>query len=121
MSVFARATRALEALDGPVNRFSDLTVRATPWMWWPASPPRPDREYDAGQHATVLAWSAVGYLAGDVLAQRLPEEHRSTGSRLRNERIVTGVMSAALWLVVVGAWDRRAGRLRRRPWQRIRR
>jgi hypothetical protein len=118
MSPFARATRPLQRLDGPVNRLSDFTVRVTPWMWWPASPPRRDRPYEAGQHAAYLAWSAIGFVAGEVLAQRLPEDQRSTGRRLRNERIVTGLLTGVLWLVIVGAWDRRAERLRRRPWQR---
>jgi hypothetical protein len=117
MSVFARATQPLQGLDETVNRLSDLTVRVTPWMWWPASPPRRDRPYDAGQHATYLAWSAAGFLAGDVLAKRVPEEHRSTGRRLRTERMLTALMTAVLWLVTVGAWDRRAERLRRRPWR----
>lgn len=121
MSFFARATTPLHGLDDPVNRLGDLTVRVAPWMWWPASPPRRDRPYDTGQHAVYLAWSAAGLIAADVLAQRLPEEHRSTGARLRNERIVSGLLTAALWLATAGAWDRRAERLRRRPWQRGRR
>jgi hypothetical protein len=108
-------------LDGPVNRLSDLSVRAAPWMWWPASPPRRDRPYGAGQHAAYLAWSAIGFAAGEVLVQRLPEDQRSTGRRLRDERIVSGLLAAVLWLVAAGAWDRRAERLRRRPWQRRRR
>jgi hypothetical protein len=121
MSVFADATQPLERLDGAVNGLNDLSVRATPWMWWPASPPRRDRPFEAGQHAAYLAWSAVGLVASEVLAQRMPEELRSTGSQLRNERIATVVMAAAMWLVAAGAWDRRAERLRRRPWQRLRR
>jgi hypothetical protein len=121
MSVFARATQPLQILDGSVNRLNDLTVRATPSMWWPATPPRRDRPFQAVHHAAYLVWSAVGFLAGDVLAQRMPEELRSTGRRLRNERIATGLMAAAVWLVAAGAWDRRAERLRRRPWQRLRR
>ncbi len=118
MSLFARVTGPLAKLDGPVNRLSDLGIRVAPWAWWPASPPRHDRPYDAGQHAVLLAWSAAGYLVGDVLVQRVPEESRSTGRRLRIERIVTGLIAAMIWLVAVGAWDRRAERLRRRPWQR---
>jgi len=118
MSVFARATEPLAGLDGPVNRFADLTLRVAPWMWWPASPPRRDRPYDAGQHAVYLTWSAVGFLGGEVLVQRLPEEQRSTGTGLRNERILTVVLTVVLWLVAAGAWDRRAERLRRRPWRR---
>lgn len=121
MSVFAGATRPLQKLDRAVNGLNDFTVRATPWMWWPAPPPRRDRPFEAGQHAAYLAWSAVGFLAGDVLAQRMPEKLRSTGRTLRNERIATAMMTAALWLVAAGAWDRRAERLRRRPWQRLRR
>jgi hypothetical protein len=121
MSVFAGATQPLQKLDGAVNRLNDLSVRATPWMWWPASPPRRERRLEADQHASYLAWSAVGLLVGEVLAQRMPEELRSTGRRLRNERIATGVMTGAVWLVAAGAWDRRAERLRRRPWQRLRR
>ena len=74
-------------------------------MWWPASPPRRDRPFGAGQHAVYLAWSAVGYLAGDVLARRKPEEMRSTGRRLCNERIATGVLAVGAWLVAAGAWD----------------
>ena len=66
----------------------------------------------------MLAWSVAGYLLGDVLAQRMPEEVRSTRRRLRIERIVTGLITATLWLAFAGAWDRRAERLRRRPWQR---
>jgi hypothetical protein len=120
MSFFARATRPLEMLDGPVNRLSDVAVRVAPWAWWPASPPRSDRPYDRGQHAAYLAWMVAGHLAGDVLAQHMPEEHRSTGRRLRAERIVTALVSAAIWLVCAGAWDRRAERLRRRPWRRRR-
>jgi len=118
MSLFARVTLPLAKLDGPVNRLSDLGIRVAPWAWWPASPPRHDRPYNAGQHAVLLAWSAAGYLVGDVLVQRMPEESRSTGRRLRIERIVTGLIAAMMWLVAVGAWDRRAERLRRRPWQR---
>jgi hypothetical protein len=118
MSLFARVTGPLAKLDGPVNRLSDLGIRVAPWAWWPASPPRHDRPYDAGQHAVLLAWSAAGYLVGDVLVQSVPEESRSTGRRLRIERIVTGLIAAMIWLVAVGAWDRRAERLRRRPWQR---
>jgi hypothetical protein len=121
MSLCARVTWPLHGLDGPVNRATDLTVRVTPWMWWPASPPRRDRPLDGGQHAVYLAWATVGFLAGDLVAQRLPPELRSTGGQLRNERIVTGLLTAALWLVTAGAWDRRAERLRRRPWQRRRR
>ena len=119
MSFFARVTQPLEPLDRAVNWANDLTVRATPWMWWPASPPRRDRSYDTAQHATYLAWTALGYVAGDILAQRMPEEHRSTGARLRNERILTGLTTGVAWLVAVGAWDRRAEQLRRRPWQRL--
>jgi len=118
MSLFARVTRPLARLDGPVNRLSDVGVRVAPWTWWPASPPQRDRPYDAGQHAVLLAWAVAGYLLGDVLAQRMPEEMRSTRRRLRGERIVTGLIAAMIWLVAVGAWDRRAERLRRRPWQR---
>jgi hypothetical protein len=121
MSVFAGATQPLQRLDGAVNRLNDLSVRATPWMWWPASPPHRDRPFEASQHAVYLVWSAVGFLVGEVLAHRMPEELRSTGRRLRNERIATGVITAAVWLVAAGAWDRRAERLRRRPWQRLRR
>ena len=66
----------------------------------------------------MLAWSVAGYFLGDVLAQRMPEEVSSTRWRLRIERIVTGLNAAMIWLVAVGAWDRRAERLRRRPWQR---
>jgi hypothetical protein len=51
----------------------------------------------------------------------MPEEHRSTGRRLRNERIVAGVASVVFWFAASGAWDRRAERLRRRPWRRGRR
>jgi hypothetical protein len=94
-------------------------MRVAPWAWWPASPPRRDRAYDAGQHAVLLAWSAAGYLVGDVLAQRMPEESRSTGRRLSIERTVTGLITAMMWLLIAGAWDRRAERLRRRRlWQR---
>lgn len=118
MTLFARATQPLQRLDGPINRFHEMEVRDTPWMWWPASPPRRDRPYDAGQHAVVLVWSAVGFLAGDLLAQRVPEGRRSSGRRLRNERIATAVASAVVWVVAVGAWDRRAARLRRRRWRR---
>jgi hypothetical protein len=112
MSFFARVTEPLAPIDGPVNRLNDLTVRVTPWVWWPASPPRRDRRLGAGQHASYLAWSVAGYLAGDVLAKLLPEEHRSIGARLRNERIVTGLATVVVWLLAVGAWDRRAERLR---------
>lgn len=121
MSVFAGATQPLQKLDGAVNRLNDLTIRVTPWMWWPASPPRRDRALEAGQHAAYLGWSVVGLLVGDVLAQRMPEDLRSTGRQLRNERIATVMMTAAMWLVAAGAWDRRAERLRLRPWQRLRR
>ena len=121
MSLFARVTRPLHELDEPVNRLTDVAIRVTPWMWWPALPPRRGRPFDAGQHAVCLAWSAVGFVVGDVLAQRLPAEQRSTGERLRNERILTGALTAVLWLVTAGAWDRRAERLRLRPWQRRRR
>jgi hypothetical protein len=121
MSVFARATQPLQTLDGAVNHLTDFTVREIPWVWWPASPPRRDRPFEAGQHAAYLVWSAASFLAGEVLAQRMPEELRSTGRRLRNERIATGMIAAAGWLVAAGAWDRRAERLRRRPWQRLRR
>lgn len=120
MSFFARATAPLQAVDGPLNRLSDLTVGMTPWMWWPASPPRRDRPYDAAQHAVLVTWSVVGYVAGDVLSQKLPEEQRSTGRRLQAERIGAAVASVALWLLMVGAWDRRAAHLRRRPWRRAR-
>lgn len=116
MTLFARATQPLQRLDGPINRFHDLTVRITPGMWWPASRPRRDRPYDAGQHAVVLVWSAAGFLAGDLLAQRWPKDDPSTGRRLRNERIATAVASAVSWVVFVGAWDRRAAHLRRRRW-----
>jgi hypothetical protein len=121
MSVFAGVTRPLQRLDGAVNGLSDLFVRAAPWMWWPASPPRPDRPFEAGQHAAYLMWSAVGFLVGEVLAHRMPQELRSTGRRLRNERIATVIMPAAVWFLVAGAWDRRAERFRRKPWQRVRR
>jgi hypothetical protein len=117
MSYFARVTRPLARLDGPVNWCSDLAVRTTPWMWWPASPPRRDRPLNTTQHAAYLAWSVGGYLAGDAIATRLPEDMRSSGRQLRIERVVTGVASVALWLVFAGAWDRRAARLRRRPWR----
>jgi hypothetical protein len=121
MSFFARTTQPLSGLDGVINGCSDFFVRATPWMWWPAPPPRRDRPLGAGQHAVYLAWSAVGYVGGDVLAQRMPEEQRSTGRRLRTERVVTALLTTGVWVVTVGAWDRRAERLRRRPWQRLRR
>jgi hypothetical protein len=121
MSVFAGVTQPLQRLDGAVNRLNDLSVRATPWMWWPASPPLADRPFEAGQHAAYLAWSAVAFLGGELLAHRMPQELRSTGRRLRNERIATGIMAVAVWLVATGAWDRRAERFRRRPWQRVQR
>jgi hypothetical protein len=118
VTLFARATRPLERVDGAVNRLNDLTVRLTPWVWWPAARPTRDRPLHAGQHAAYLGWSAFGFVAGELLARRLPEDQRPTGRRLRRERAATALLSVALWIVAAGAWDRRAARLRRRPWRR---
>jgi len=115
VTVFDRLTRPLERIDRPVNAFNDGTVRVTPWVWWPASPPRRDRPWRAGQHGAYLGWSVAAFVVGEVVAARLPEDLRSTGTRLRMERLATGVAGLAMWLLAAGAWDRRAARLRRRP------
>ena len=86
VTLFARATRPLERVDGAVNRLNDLTVRLTPRVWWPAARPTRDRPLHAGQHAAYLGWSAFGFVAGELLARRLPEDQRPTGRRLGRER-----------------------------------
>lgn len=82
MTVFDRLTRPLAPIDRPVNAVNDGTVRMMPWVWWPASAPRPDRSWGAGQHVEYVGCSPVAFVVGEVVA--------------------------------VGAWDRRAARLRRR-------
>jgi hypothetical protein len=90
-----------------------------PWIWWPGSQPRRDRPYRPEHHAAYLAWSAASFAFAEALSRRLPEEMRSTGARLRSERAISAVTSVVLWIVCAGAWDRRAERLRRRPWSRL--
>jgi hypothetical protein len=120
VTVFDRVTRPLSRLDRPVNALDDGAVRRMPWAWWPASAPKRARPWDAGQHGAYVAWSVAGLLVGEVLAALLPEDQRSTGRRLRNERLGSGLAALALWVLAAGAWDRRAAKLRaRRPWLRI--
>ena len=69
--VFDRLTRPLARLDRPVNALNDGTVRLTPWVWWPASAPRPDRPWSAGQHVAYLGLVARG-LRGDGRRCRSP-------------------------------------------------
>jgi hypothetical protein len=105
---------AARSIDRPVNALNDGTVRLVPWLWWPAFPPRRDRPWSAGQHIAYVGWSLASFVLGEVVAARLPAELRSTGARLRNERLITGVAGLAAWVVAAGAWDRRAGGSRRR-------
>jgi hypothetical protein len=113
VTVFDRLTRPLARIDRPVNALNDGTVRLTPWVWWPASAPRRGRPWSAEQHAAYLGWSLAAFAVADVVAAHLPEDLRSTGVRLRRERVVTGVASVAAWVVAAGAWDRRAARRHR--------
>jgi hypothetical protein len=119
VSVFARTTEALRPLDAVLNGTSDLSVRFAPWMWWPADPPRADRPYGVAHHVAYLAWSAAAFALVESLMTQLPEEQRPSGARLRYERVATAVAGAAVWWISAGAWDRRAARLRRRPWTRL--
>jgi hypothetical protein len=114
VTVFDRLTRPLARADRPVNALNDGTVRLTPWVWWPASAPRRGRPWSAGQHLACVGWGLAAFVVGEVVYARLPADLRSTGTRLRNERLASGVAGVAAWVVAAGAWDRRAARLRRR-------
>lgn len=114
MTVFDRLTRPLAPIDRVVNALNDGTIRLMPLVWWPASAPRRDHPWRAGQHVAYVGWSVAGSLVGEVVAARLPEDLRPTGTRLRNERLASGVAGLAVWVVAAGAWDRRAAGLRRR-------
>jgi hypothetical protein len=119
VTVFDRLTRPLAPIDRPVNAVNDGTVRRMRWVWWPASAPRRDRPWSTGQHVAYVAWSLGAFVVGEVVAARLPAHLRSTGTRLRNERLGGALAGLVGWVVAVGAWDRRAARLqRRRPWVR---
>ena len=116
MTSLARLTQPFSRLDGPINALTDATVRRMPWTWWPVGPPRADRPMTARHHAVSLGWSAVVFVAGEVA---VPTSLQSSGRRLRAERAATVLLSLALWALGAGAWDRRAERLRRRPWKRL--
>jgi hypothetical protein len=116
MTIFARSTEALSRLDTPLNAMTDVTVRRMPWMWWPATPPRQDRPYSVAQHAATLAWSAATFVVGELAT---PRQLRSSGRRLQLERAGSLLLSIVAWVLAAGAWDRRAERLRRRPWRRL--
>ncbi len=119
MTLPARATAPLARFDGALNGFSDAEIRWLPWTWWPLDPPRADRPFGREEHAVSAAWLAAGFALSEVVAARVPDEMRSTGTALTVERVLTAVLSVATWLAVAGAWDRRAERLRRRPWRRL--
>jgi hypothetical protein len=119
MTPSARVTAPLARFDSAWNRLGDATIRWVPWTWWPLDPPRADRPYGPGEHAVIGAWLAVSFTLSEVVVARQPEELRSTGTRLAIERALTIALSVAAWLAAAGAWDRRAERLRRRPWLRL--
>ncbi len=120
MTFPARVTQPLSRFDSSLNAVNDMSARLVPWGWWPIGPPRPDRPYGAAEHAVYLGWSVLGFGIGEVATARQPEERRSTGALLASERALTIVLSVLVWAGASGAWDRRAERLRRRPWRRLR-
>ncbi len=120
MSFLARVTRPLARFDAPVNALNDLAARRYRWMWWPIQPPRPDRPYGPREHAVYFGWSVVGFGIGEAAAASRPEEERSTGALLLFERALTILVGILVWAAAAGAWNRRAARLRRRPWRRLR-
>ncbi len=121
MTFPARVTEPLSRFDSSLNAVNDWSARRVPWGWWPIEPPRPDRPYGAAEHAVYLGWSVVGFGIGEAANARQPEDQRSTGARLTFERALTIVLSVLWWAAFTGAWDRRAARLRLRPWRRLRR
>jgi hypothetical protein len=119
VTIFDRLTRPLAPVDRPINALNDGTARVTPWVWWPASAPRRNRPWSTGQHVAYAGWALAGLVVGEIVAARLPAGLRSTGAQLRNDRIRAGLAGLVGWVIVAGAWDRRATRLRRRrPWLR---
>lgn len=120
MTFLARVTEPLSRFDAPLNALNDISARLVPWGWWPVAPPRPDRPYGAPEHAVYLGWSVVGFGIGEIANARQPEDRRSTGALLLFERALTIVLSVLWWAAFAGAWDRRAARLRRRPWRKLR-
>jgi hypothetical protein len=117
MTLLARVTAPLAAADDAVNALSDTGNRLLSWTWWPLGPLRKHQTTDAAHLGVSIAWafgSTFGYEA--VVPKRL----QSDGARAQVERVVSIVAGIALAIIAAGAWDRRAERLRRRPWRLLR-
>ena len=105
----ARLTRPLAFADEPLNALQDRLNAAMPWVWWPLGRPNPRRPLPASAH--LLA--AVHIVGGTMLPEPLLRAFGGdlpTGGRLWGERLGSVLLSAALWIVAAGAWDRRARR-----------
>jgi hypothetical protein len=120
MTLLARVTEPLSRFDASLNAVNDASARLVPLGWWPIGPPRPEDPYGAREHAVYLGWSVVGFGIGESLNATRPADQRSTGALLLGERALTLVLGVLWWAAFAGAWDRRAERLRRRPWRRWR-
>lgn len=118
MTFAARATAPLAALDRPINALSDAEARLFPWTWWPVGPPPRHRPYGSAEHAVGLGWLVASFALSEVVVATLPEHLRSRGAALQVERAAAVAGGVATWVMIAGAWDRRAQRLRRRPWLR---
>ena len=119
MSLPARVSSPLARFDPVLNGINDATIRWLPFMWWPIGPPRADRPYGRGEHAHTAAWTVGTFVLTEIAVARQPEEMRRTGTALAVERVLSIVLTLAGWVAVAGAWDRRAERLRRRPWRQL--
>ncbi len=107
----ARLTAPLEPYDATVNRIGDASNRYLGWLWWPMTPPKPSETYSPSRYAFDVAQNILSIIAVEAVMKR--QGALPAGRRLAFDRSWSTVLGIVAYLVMAGAWDRRAARRRR--------
>lgn len=97
MTRAARLSSHLRRFDAPINAAHDRLNTRFAGLWWPLSPPSPERSLGPSEHALYAVHVGIATLA--VLL--LPVPRRPTIGLL-------ALLGLGSWAVFTGAWDRRA-------------
>ena len=103
----ARATAPLAFADDAVNGVHDRLNAALPWVWWPIGPPSRRRPIPASAHA-LNALAVVADAVLPELVERAAGREVPTGARRWRRRALAVLRTGVPWLMLAGAWDRRA-------------
>jgi hypothetical protein len=96
VTLASRLTGPLAVADTRVNDLHDVLNARAGALWWPLSPPPPDRTLGPPEHAMYAAHMVIALGALRVVG---------AGRRTSLGLLLAGAVG---WAVFTGAWDRRA-------------